>query len=294
MRKKRPEGLNKSSVKPLYKTMGDTFQQLQSELRLRGFSPLTVRNYSFFVNKFMQHIQKVPESLDADDAKHYLSSLFENKSKNTIMLAAAALKFFYVEVLKKDFGSIKMPKKEKRLPEVLRPEEVSKLISSTDTEKSRLIVSLLYSSGLRVSELVHLKVSDIDFQNNTGWVRQGKGSKDRLFVLSATLAQELGVYLKEREYTYVFSKAKPLTTRNIQKIIKLTSSRAGIAKKVTPHTLRHSFATHLLEQGTDIRIIQTMLGHSSLSTTQVYTHISTDQLKKVQNPLDMLGKNLLP
>ena len=272
----------------------EALQNLHSELRLRGFSHLTVRNYSFFVEKFLKHANKDSASLTPQDAKNYLSSLFETKSKNTILLAAAALKFFYVEILKKDFSEIKMPKKEKRLPAVLTPDEVRSLIGSADTEKSRLIISLLYSSGLRVSELVNLKVSDVDINEGTGWVRRGKGAKDRLFVMSPTLAQELGVYLKEREYTYVFSKAKPLTTRNIQKIIKLTSSRAGIAKKVTPHTLRHSFATHLLEQGTDIRVIQTMLGHSSLSTTQVYTHISSEQLKKVQNPLDMLGKNLLP
>src|SRR3989344_3091491 len=234
----------------------EALQQLHSELRLRGFSPLTVRNYSFFVQKFLQHAHKDPTTLDAQDAKNYLSSLFETKSKNTIMLAAAALKFFYNEVIKKDFSDVKMPKKDKRLPVVLTPEEVRVLIDNTDTEKSKLIISLLYSSGLRVSELVNLKVGDVDFQNNTGWVRHGKGAKDRLFVMSPALMQSLGVYLNGREHQYVFSKQKPLTTRNIQKIIKLTSKRAGIAKRVTPHTLRHSFATHLLENGTDIRIIQ--------------------------------------
>ncbi len=266
----------------------EALQNLHSELRLRGFSPLTVRNYSFFVEKFLKHAKKDSVSLTSMDAKQYLSSLFETKSKNTIMLAAAALKFFYVEILKKDFSEIKMPKKEKRLPSVLTPEEVRALIGSADTEKSRLIISLLYSSGLRVSELVNLKVSDINMQDGTGWVRRGKGGKDRLFVMSPTLALGLREYLEGREHQYIFSKQKPLTTRNIQKIIKLTSARASIDKKVTPHTLRHSFATHLLEQGTDIRIIQSLLGHSSLSTTQVYTHVSTDQLKKVQNPFDTL------
>jgi len=266
----------------------EALQNLNSELRLRGFSPLTVRNYSFFADKFLKHANKDAANLDAQDAKNYLSSLFESKSKNTIMLAAAALKFFYVEVLKKDFSEIKMPKKERSLPAVLTPDEVRALIGSADTEKSRLIISLLYSSGLRVSELVNLKVSDINSQDGTGWVRRGKGGKDRLIIISPKLVKGLYEYLEGRSNQYIFSKEKPLTTRNIQKIIKLTSKRAGIQKKVTPHTLRHSFATHLLENGTDIRIIQTMLGHSSLSTTQVYTHISSEQLKKVQNPLDML------
>lgn len=268
----------------------EALQNLHSELRLRGFSPLTVRNYSFFVDKFLKHANKDAVNLDAQDAKNYLSSLFESKSKNTIMLAAAALKFFYVEVLKKDFSEIKMPKKERSLPAVLTPDEVRALIGSADTEKSKLIISLLYSSGLRVSELVNLKVSDINSQDGTGWVRRGKGGKDRLIIISPTLVKGLYEYLEGRSNQYIFSKEKPLTTRNIQKIIKLTSKRAGIQKKVTPHTLRHSFATHLLENGTDIRIIQTMLGHSSLSTTQVYTHISSEQLKKVQNPLDMLQR----
>lgn len=263
--------------------------KLKTELKLRGFSPLTVRNYSFFVTKFLGRIDKNNDELTQDDAKLFLGELFESKSKNTIMLAAASLKFLYTEILKKDFAQVRMPKKDKILPEVLSKEEVKKLIESTDTEKSRLIVSLLYSAGLRVSELVNLKVNDVNFNEKTGWVRRGKGSKDRLFVLSENLCKDLQEYIARKEYkNYIFSKEKALTTRNIQKIIKGSKSRAGIDKKVTPHTLRHSFATHLLEQGTDIRMIQALLGHASLNTTQVYTHISQDAIKKVANPLDSL------
>jgi len=268
----------------------EEIKKLKAELRVRGFSPLTVRNYCFFVEKFLKRINKPPEELSSDDVKLYLSEMFESKSKNTIMLAAASLKFFFKEILKKEISNIPLPKKDKKLPEVLTKEEVRRLIDFSDAEKSRLIVSLLYSSGLRVSEVVNLKVEDLNFEDNTGWVRKGKGNKDRLFVFSNSLKEDLKHYLekKGKGYTYVFSKDKPLTTRNIQKIIQGMRNRAGIKKKVTPHTLRHSFATHLLEQGTDIRVIQAMLGHSSLSTTQVYTHISSEQLKKVKNPLDGL------
>ena len=149
---------------------------------------------------------------------------------------------------------------------------------------------MLYSSGLRVSELVNLKVNDLDFNENVGWVRKGKGNKDRLFSLSPQICSEIKEYVQEKNdaRNFVFSKDKPLTTRNIQKIIKGMRVRSSIQKKITPHTLRHSFATHLLEQGTDIRLIQAMLGHSSLNTTQVYTHISSDQIKKVKNPFDNL------
>jgi len=264
-------------------------EKLRTELKIRGFSPLTGRNYSFFVEKFLLRINKKAAEVNEDDAKLYLSELFDTKSKNTIMLAAAALKFFYKEILKKDFSGVKMPKKDSKLPEVLSKEEVKKLIDSADNRKSRLIISFLYSAGLRVSELVNMKIEDLNLSDGTGWVRRGKGAKDRLFKISENLTKELQEYLVEKkDNRYIFSKDEPLTTRNIQKIIKLTAKRAGLNKKITPHTLRHSFATHLLDNGVDIRMIQSLLGHSSLNTTQVYTHISSEQIKKVQNPFDNL------
>jgi len=263
-------------------------EALKAELKLRGFSPLTLRNYSFFVDKFLQKTGKNSEDLKQEDVKIYLSGLFDSKSKNTVMLAAAALKFFYIEVLKKEFEQIRMPKKDNPLPEVLTKDEVKKLIGATDTVKSRLIISLLYSTGLRVSELVNLKLEDINLAEKTGWVRRGKGAKDRLFMMSEPLCRDIEEFVKNKGHIFVFSKEKPLTTRNIQKIIKNARVRAGLNKRVTPHTLRHSFATHLLEQGTDIRVIQTILGHSSLSTTQVYTHVSSEQIKKIKNPFDNL------
>jgi integrase/recombinase XerD len=270
--------------------MEEELNKLKTELKLRGFSPLTARNYGFFVEKFLKGAGKPAAELNEEDAKNYLANLFDTKSKNTIMLAAAALKFFYIEILKKDFANVRIPKKDKALPQVLTKDEVKALINSADNEKSRLIISMLYSSGLRVSELVNLKVADLDFNEKTGWVRRGKGAKDRIFPLSENMMNDLKAYLEDKGAgnNYLFSKEKALTTRNIQKIIKGTKDRAKIAKKVTPHTLRHSFATHLLEAGTDIRLIQAMLGHSSLSTTQLYTHISSEQIKKVVNPLDNL------
>ena len=269
--------------------MMESVDKLRTELKLRGFSPLTTRNYSFFVEKFLKSCGKESGSIDQEDAKKYLASLYDSKSKNTIMLAAASLKFFFQEIIKKEFNDVRIPKKDKKLPEVLSKEEVLKLLNSAETRKSRLMLSLLYSSGLRVSELVHLKPSDISFTENTGWVRGGKGSKDRMFILSNGLGIELQEYLKKhKEYRYLFSQDKPLTTRNVQKIVKHVRTRADIQKRVTPHTLRHSFATHLLEAGTDLRKIQVLLGHSSLNTTSLYTHISSDELKKIPNPLDNL------
>lgn len=268
----------------------ETLDKLKAELKLRGFSPFTVRNYTFFVEKFLKANEKNAAQLNSDDVKLFLSKMFDTKSRSTIMLAVAALKFYFVQVLKKDFSGIPLPKKETKLPEILSKEEVKKLIEKADTKKSKLIISLLYSSGLRVSELVNLKVGDLNFSEKSGWVRKGKGSKDRIFFLSENLANDIKDYLEKKNDSraYLFSQEKPLTTRNIQKILQRAKLRAGINKKATPHSLRHSFATHLLEQGTDIRIIQTMLGHSSLNTTQVYTHVSSEQLKKVKNPFDGL------
>lgn len=267
----------------------DHIERLKNELKLRGFSPLTVRNYVFFADKFTTFTNKTPDQLTEDDVKSYLSSLIDSKSKSTVMLAAAALKFYFLEVLKRPITTMKVPKKDKKLPEVLTKEEVKRLIDSADTNKSRIMISLLYSSGLRVSELVKLKPQDMRFDENIGWARSGKGSKDRMFILSQSIANEIKDYLKKRiDNEYVFSKDRPLTTRNVQKIVKNLRTKASIQKKVTPHTLRHSFATHLLEEGTDIRLIQTLLGHSSLNTTQLYTHVSTEQLKKIANPLDKL------
>jgi site-specific recombinase XerD len=265
----------------------EAVEKLKNELKLKGCSELTVKNYCWFVNKFLEKNEAI-DSLSEENVKSFLVSLMDSKSRNTTSLAASSLRYFFSKVLNKPLG-LELPKKEKTLPEVLTKEEVKKILSITETKKSRLILSMLYSSGLRVSELVNLKVKDINLNDNIGWVRKGKGSKDRIISLSKNLSQELKAYIEKKpESIYLFSKDKPLTTRNIQKIIQKLKIKAGINKKITPHTLRHSFATHLLESGVDIRIIQEMLGHANLNTTQIYTHISSEQIKNIKNPLDSL------
>lgn len=261
-------------------------KKLRIELKLKGSSDLTIRNYSFFVEKLLQKTNKNPADITEDDAKEFLAEMFETKARSTIALASSAIRFFFNVIGKTDI-KINLPKKEQKLPNVLTKDEVSRLIRATITKKSKLIISMLYSTGMRVSELVNLKRQDLDLENYEGTVRSGKGKKDRLFIINAELCQGLKDYLGEHnENIFVFSKGEALTPRNIQKIIKITSAKAGIKKRVTPHTLRHSFATHLLESGVDIRIIQSLLGHENLQTTQIYTHVSRDTLKKVKNPLD--------
>lgn len=168
-------------------------------------------------------------------------------------------------------------------------QEINSLINSAKTLKSKLILEVLYSSGLRVSELVNLKPESIIFTENIGWVRGGKGKKDRMFILSKNLIKKLEKFIKKNpNWKHLFSEDKPLTTRNIQKIVQKAAKNANLSKTVHVHTIRHSFATHLLENGVDIRKIQALLGHSSLNTTQLYTHVSSSQLKQIKNPLDNL------
>lgn len=265
-------------------------EQLTTELRLRGFSPKTVDTYLFHNKRFLDFIGKTPESVEEHDIKQYLAHLLsvQQASPSTVALAKAALKFFYDEVLGKNLVTMKTPKIPKKLPVVLTPEEVVRLFAHTKTEKSKLMLMLLYASGLRVSELVNVKKNDLELDKNVLWVRKGKGGKDRLVILSQSLAQRLAAY-REKVTDYLFpGRNGCLSTRNVQKIIRLAAEKADIHKKVSPHTLRHSFATHLLSKGTDIRMIQELLGHANLQTTQIYTHITDEEKRKVKSPLDDL------
>jgi len=266
-------------------------EKLETELKLRAFSPRTVQSYLFYNRKFLEFIKKEPEQMNEDDIKKYIASLMEkNISPKSIIMIKAALKFFYDEVLGKNIVNIKSPKVSQKLPVVLTREEIKKLIDSIKNEKHRLIIALLYSSGMRLSELVNLKVGDLELEERIGWVRGGKGAKDRLFLISHKLLDELKENTKgKKESDFIFEGYKgSMSPRNIQKIVTSETKKAGIKKSVHVHTLRHTFATHLLESGEDIRKIQELLGHANLSTTQIYTHVSTEELKKIKNPLDEL------
>ena len=264
--------------------------RLETEIKISKLSPYTLRNYLKFNKQFLEHSNKQPEKIEQQDIKNFLADKMSDKASISNILFLSSIKFAYTNLLGKDpTAGVKRPKNEKKIPVVLTKEEVIKLIDSSQTKKSRLIIQMLYSSGLRVSELVNLKKNDLDFNENIGWVRAGKGKKDRMFILSKKLSKKLKKFIeKKQNWKYVFSENKSLSTRNIQKIIQLTAFKAGIDKSVHPHTLRHCYATHLLENGVDIRKIQILLGHSSLSTTERYTHVSSMELKKISSPLDSL------
>ncbi|MEK6879788.1 MAG: site-specific tyrosine recombinase/integron integrase [Nanoarchaeota archaeon] len=263
---------------------------LEIEIKIAKLSSYTLRNYLDSNIKLLKYFNKLPIDINQQDIKIFLANKMDNKSSSSSILFLSAIKFAFSSLLNKDpTAGIKRPKNEKKIVIVLTREEIKRLFEFTATKKSNLILQLLYSSGLRVSELVNLKHTDIDFKQNIGWVRKGKGKKDRMFILSNKLSLKLQNFSsKNYDWNYLFSKEKPMTTRNLQKIVKITAEKAGIQKKVHPHTLRHSFATHLLENGVDIRKIQVLLGHSSLTTTQIYTHVSNVELKKIINPLDKI------
>lgn len=271
-----------------------TLHDLDVEMKMRGFSEHTRRAYTKYCEQFVASLKgkSIKQATD-EDVKSYLADLIGNKANRTVNLARAAVLFYTNEVHKRAITGVKVPKIEKSLPTVLNKEEVVNLIAATGRTRSRLILKLLYAAGLRVSEVVKLELYDID--GTTIKVRSGKGHKDRITILPQSLADEVRRYTYQRHLTTLLfpgRHGKSLTTRNVQAIISRAAKRAKIQKHVTPHTLRHSFATHLLEAGTDVRVIQELLGHSNLQTTQIYTHVSTEQLKRVHSPLEEAEQEL--
>ena len=269
-------------------------EKLETELKIRGFSSMTVKTYLIHNRKFLEFVKKEPDMVIEQDAKKYLGYLISDRkySPRSSNLALSALKFFYSQILQNTaFNAVKAPKLQKKIPTVLTKDEVRKLIEASANPKHRLLIEFLYSAGLRVSECVSLKFDDLDLQEKMGKIRHGKGEKERYIILSESLMQHLNEFASKKKDNseYIFSvNGRPITARQAQKVVKESAKKAGIKKRVFCHALRSSFATHLLESGTDIRVIQELLGHSNLSTTQIYTKVSTQQLKKVKSPLDTL------
>jgi integrase/recombinase XerD len=269
-------------------------KKLETELKLRGFTPKTISAYLYHNRKFLEFTKKQPSEIDEDDIKLYLAHLMSELEykPSSVSLALSCLRFFYQDILERNiFVKVKAPKAEKKLPTVLTKDEVRKLLAATDNFKHKLLIELMYSSGLRVSECARIKINDLELDEKMGTVRGGKGRKDRLIILSEMLIDHVKKYLGKRKDNnpYLFPvNEKCISIRMAQKVVNDSAKRADIKKRVFCHCLRSSFATHLLESGTDIRVIQELLGHANLQTTERYTHVSTEQLKKVRSPLDNL------
>ncbi len=271
--------------------MGE-LERLELELNSRGFSAKTKKSYIFFVNDFLKYIKKNAQNVSEQDIKNYISHLVADKKYTNITanLAISSLRFFFRKVLGSTVcDKIERPKREKTLPIVLSKEEIKRIFDKTENIKHKLILKTIYGLGLRVSEVVSIKVSDIDFDRNVVTV-SGKGNKQRMLMLPISLKSDLQKYIElEKREKYVFSGRKgKYSIKSVQKIFEKAVKKAKINKKATCHSLRHSFATHLLEQGTDIRYIQELLGHSRLQTTQIYTKVSNKNISKIKSPLDDL------
>jgi site-specific recombinase XerD len=268
-------------------------KKIEIELKISKNSVYTLRNYLAANTLLLDYAKKNPDEITSDDIKQYMADKLSDKAAVSVIMFLAAIRYAYTNLLEKDPTlNIKRPKKEKKLPVVLTKDEVKRLMSIIQSKKSKLMVSLMYACGLRVSELLSLKIQDIDFNDRVGFTRQSKGKKDRAFNIPEFIFKELEEQSKSqqaegKEFLFTGPKGR-LSSRNLQKIVRQAAKNAGINKPVHCHTLRHSFATHLLESGTDIRLIQELLGHEDLSTTQIYTHVSREELKKVKSPLDNL------
>jgi integrase/recombinase XerD len=276
--------------------MGEMRDRLEKELKLRGYSPKTLKAYVYAVHSFVRYHRRPAEQMGVAEARAYVLHLIENKkvAPSTANQAVCALRFFYTKVLRHPFALEDLPfgKRRRTLPCVLTEKEVAALLDAELNLKHRVILMTLYSGGLRLQEVLQLRPGDIDSMGMRIHIRAGKGGKARYVMLSYTLLDELREYFKlykpGKWLFYGRTQDEPLNPRSVQRMIGQAAAAAGFRKRITAHVLRHSFATHLLERGTNLRYIQELLGHSSIKTTMIYTHVSRRALSKVVSPLDWL------
>jgi len=270
---------------------------MEEALKLRGCSPRTIKTYLSWVSRFAAYHRRGPEQMGIEEVRAFLIDLITVKklSRTAMVQAFCALKFFYVHVLSRSFelDALRFPRRRRKLPVVLNESEVRRLLEAAENLQQLAILMTLYSAGLRLSELIHLRVKDIDSIKMLIRVCHGKGGKDRNVLLSPTLLEVLRRYFRSyRPQTWLFygrTPEQPIHDQTVQRMVRRLCDRAGLRQGVTPHTLRHSFATHLLEQGTEVPYIQELLGHKSIKTTMLYARVSPRALGKVVSPLDRLG-----
>jgi integrase/recombinase XerD len=275
-------------------------QRMLEDLQIRNYSPTTVRIYLHAVSAFAEHFGKPPDQLLAEHIRQYQLFLVRDKhvSLPTFIQVVCALRFFYTHTLHRKIAieRIPFPRRERKLPLILSREEVKALLLAPRNLRHRSLLAVLYGAGLRVSEAAQLKVSDIDSPRNVLWVRHGKGRRDRQTLLSPNLLELLrGYWRADRPENWLFPGAdssRPISTHAIFLACRHAAEIAGISKPVHPHSLRHAFATHLLEAGVNIRCIQILLGHANLETTARYLHVADVAVHSTPSPLDSLQLDL--
>ena len=272
-------------------------QRMIEDMEMRNLSPQTIKGYLFHVSRFAKHFNQSPDLLGIDEIRQYQVYLLRERkvAASTVNHVLSALRFFYKVTLRREWAldHLRYPRRAKRLPEVLSKPEVYRVFSVIRNLKHRTLLMTMYATGMRVSEAARLRVDDIDSKRMLIRVHQGKGKKDRYVPLSATLLQTLRTYWKKVRSTGALFPSQqgggPLTTGSITKVCADARKKAGLSKRLTPHTFRHSFATHLLEAGTDLRTIQIILGHCSLRTTALYLHVAENKIRLKRKAEDLLG-----
>jgi len=271
-------------------------EQMIQQMQLKGYSQRTINTYILCIRLLSRYYGLSPDLITTDQIRSYIEyCLIERKlSKAWLNQIISALKILYVEILKREWNrlDIPRPRREKKLPFILSREEVKKILNAHTNIKHRALLMIIYSSGLRLSEARHLKISDIDSSRMLIHIEQAKGYKDRYTILSPVSLQLLRVYwktYKPKYWLFENKDGKPVPETTIQKILKNALEKTGIRKKASIHTLRHSFATHMLEQGVSLPIIQQLLGHNSLKTTSGYLHVQQYSIDTIKSPLDTLG-----
>ena len=278
---------------------------LLEELQRRNYSHETIRSYVHAVEDFARRFNCPPDRLGPQHIRQYQAELFQKRklSSGTVGIRLAALRFFYTKTLRRNWSiaDTPYPKRTHRLPTILSQEEVAQLIDAARTPCERILLMTLYATGLRRSELTHLKISDIDSQRMVVHIRDGKGRKDRDVMLSPKLLTALRTdwrFYHRQSSTWLFPsnyrKDRPIDTKTVWHACQKAAQRAGLQKRVHPHTLRHCFATHLYEAGTDLRAIQVLLGHEDLKDTLIYVHLAIQRLNATASPLDSLSINDKP
>lgn len=264
----------------------------------KGLRIETIKTYRYTVEKFLRIYKKEPHQVTKDDIERHILQLIRwNRAGSTINVHVHALRFFYEKILGKRLTmNIPIMKVRKRLPEYLSQGEIQRFFAVIKNSKHKLIVMFSYGSGFRVSEIIKLKVEDIDLTSGHGKIRDGKGGKDRIFIIPDKLKKTINNWIKQNKLKstdWLFSgyNDKHYSDSSVQQIVKKACEKAGISKKISPHSLRHSFATHLLENGYSLFEVKELLGHSRLETTKVYSHISYPKLVNVKSPLDTLADN---
>jgi integrase/recombinase XerD len=278
-------------------------KRMLEDLRIRNYAPTTVACYIRSVAEFAQHFHKPPDQLGAEEIRAWQLFLLNEKrvKLSTYIQAVCALRFFYQNTLHRriEIDRIPLPRYEKKLPVILSKAEVKALLEAPKNLKHRAMLATMYGAGLRVSEVANLKVCDLDRERRVIWVRGGKGHKDRQVMLAEPLRELLAAYWRwKRPTEWLFPGTKPdchIGTNSVFRACEKAALKAGVTKPIHPHSLRHAFATHLLDEGVNLLVIQALLGHAHLKTTARYLHLSDSAVRSTRSPLETLGSfDLVP